>query len=90
MLSFGDILPERALLSSIDDMVLRRTDELAPLVRARRVELGITQEELADLAGVHRTYISLFERGRRVGPLDIVLRILHTLGMDLEVRVRGQ
>jgi transcriptional regulator with XRE-family HTH domain len=90
MSSFGDILPEGALLSSIDDMILRSTDELGPLVRDRRYELGLSQEALADLAGVHRTYISLFERGMRVGPIDTVLRILHTLGMDLEVRVRGQ
>jgi DNA-binding XRE family transcriptional regulator len=90
MLSFGDILLERALLSPMGDMVLRSTDELPSLVHARRRELGITQEALADLAGVHRTYISLFERGRRVGPFDTVLRILHTLGVDLEVRIRGQ
>jgi len=71
-------------------MILRSADELAPLMRARRIELGITQEALADLSGVHRTYISLFEQGKRVGQLDTVLRILHTLGMDLEVRVRGR
>lgn len=87
---FGDILPEGALLSSIDDMILRSTDELGPLVRARRRELGVSQEELADLTDVHRTSISLFEQGKIVGKFDTVLRILHTLGMDLEVRVRGQ
>jgi HTH-type transcriptional regulator/antitoxin HipB len=71
-------------------MVLRRSDELGPLVRTRRSELGLSQEELADLTGVHRTFISLIERGRIAGRFDTVLRILHTLGMDLEVRVRGR
>src|SRR5271167_402447 len=89
MSSFSDILPKGALSSSIDDMIddmiLRSSDELGPLVRARRYELGLSQEDLADLSGVHRTYIGMVEQGRRVGRLDTVLRILHTLGMDLEV-----
>lgn len=34
----------------------------ATRVRARRRELGISQEELADRAGVHRTYVSQVER----------------------------
>ena len=71
-------------------MILRSTDELGPLVHARRRELGITQEELADLTDVHRTYISLLEQGRVSSKLETVLRILHMLGMDLDVRVRGR
>ncbi|MGA2164327.1 MAG: helix-turn-helix domain-containing protein [Solirubrobacteraceae bacterium] len=91
MSSFGDIHnPMGALLSSIDDMVLRSADELGPLVRDRRNELGLSQQALADLAGVHRTYIIMIEQGKRAKKLDTVLMILHTLGMDLEVRVRGQ
>ena len=34
-------------------------------VRARREELGLTQEDLADRAGIHRTYVSDVERGTR-------------------------
>lgn len=71
-------------------MILRSAHDLPPLIRARRRELGLSQEELADLAGVHRTLISFYERGERPGKLDTVLTILHTLGMDLEVRVRGR
>jgi DNA-binding XRE family transcriptional regulator len=71
-------------------MILRTTDDLARQVRARRYELGLTQEELANLANLHRTYISLFEQGKRSIRFDSALRILHTLGMDLEVRARGK
>ncbi len=35
------------------------------LVRARRTELGFTQEKLAELAGLHFTYVSSTERGER-------------------------
>lgn len=34
-------------------------------VRARREELQLTQEDLADKAGIHRTYLSDIERGAR-------------------------
>ena len=34
-------------------------------VKARREELGQTQEDLAGKAGIHRTYLSDIERGSR-------------------------
>jgi transcriptional regulator with XRE-family HTH domain len=33
--------------------------------RTRREELGLTQESLAERAGIHRTYLSDIERGSR-------------------------
>jgi transcriptional regulator with XRE-family HTH domain len=34
-------------------------------LRAARESVGISQEKLADLAGLHRTYVSSVERGNR-------------------------
>ena len=70
-------------------MIVQTTNDLAELVRARRRELGLTQEELADVTGVHRAFVSLFERGQRTGRFDLILELVHALGMDLDVRPRG-
>ncbi|AZG84808.1 XRE family transcriptional regulator [Pseudomonas syringae pv. pisi str. PP1] len=34
-------------------------------VRLIRLKLGLSQEELAELAGVHRTYIGMLERSEK-------------------------
>lgn len=45
-------------------------------VRERR---GLSQEALADLAGLHRTYVSSIERGQRNVGLDNVIRLAAAL-----------
>jgi transcriptional regulator with XRE-family HTH domain len=44
-------------------------------VRALRVQMNWSQEELAEHSGLHRTYISGVERGIRNPTLSIVVRI---------------
>lgn len=59
---------------------------LARNVRATRVELGMTQEVLAEKSGLHQTYVSDVERGRRNVTLDVVSRLadaLHVSPLDL-------
>jgi transcriptional regulator with XRE-family HTH domain len=50
-------------------------------VRLRRDNLGISQEELAGRAGLHRTYISDVERGAR----NVSLESIHRLADALQV-----
>lgn len=40
-------------------------------LKAKRLELGLSQEKLADLAGLHFTYISSVEREKEIYPLKI-------------------
>lgn len=44
-------------------------------VREVRKEKGMTQEQLAEAAGLHPTFISNVERGYRVPSLPTVLRL---------------
>jgi len=57
--------------------------KLGLVVRARRQQLGITQEELAWRADMHRTYIADIERGAR----NVTLRSVASLAGALEVTV---
>lgn len=51
-------------------------------VRAWREERGISQEALADLVGVHRTYMGGIERGERNLSLKSVERLASALKVD--------
>ena len=49
-------------------------------VRKYRIENDISQEELADKAGVHRTYIGSVERGER----NITINVMEKISIALE------
>ena len=50
-------------------------------VRAERERLGVSQEELATRAGIHRTYLGGVERGERNLGLMNLFRIAKALGV---------
>jgi transcriptional regulator with XRE-family HTH domain len=54
-------------------------------VRRHRELLRLNQEELAERAGIDRTYISGVERGVRNPTLEVMQRISQALGADLDV-----
>lgn len=54
---------------------------LAHNMRARREELGLSQEKLAEMSEMHRTYISSVERCQRNIGVDGVERIAKALGL---------
>jgi len=58
-------------------------------VRARRHELGNSQEELADACGLHWTFVGQVERGRRNVSLHNILKLAHGLKIDPCELVRG-
>jgi transcriptional regulator with XRE-family HTH domain len=53
------------------------------VVRRRRERLGLSQEALADRAGIHRTYVSSIELGKvRIG-LDVAKKVAEGLEIPL-------
>ncbi len=58
-------------------------------VKARRHELGESQEELADASGLHWTFVGQVERGRRNISLHNILKLAAGLQIDPGELVRG-
>lgn len=50
-------------------------------VRALRQACGLSQEQLAEQAGLHRTYVSSLERGQRNVGLDNIMALARALGV---------
>lgn len=54
-------------------------DLLARNLRLIRAERGISQEELADRAGLHRTFVGSVERGERNISIDNIEKLAKAL-----------
>ncbi|MCP9850932.1 helix-turn-helix transcriptional regulator [Cyanobium sp. Morenito 9A2] len=50
-------------------------------IKKAREDAHLSQEHLADLAGIHRTYVSQLERGIKVPTLTILERICSALSI---------
>jgi transcriptional regulator with XRE-family HTH domain len=65
------------------------TGRFAARLREIRESRGLSQEALADAAGIHRTHVSLIERNRRSVRLDTLFRLASALEIDPADLVRG-
>lgn len=63
--------------------------QLGGRIRDVRKGLGISQEELAHLSGMHRTYVSSVERGERNISVLNLLSLAGVLGVDAADLVTG-
>jgi transcriptional regulator with XRE-family HTH domain len=52
---------------------------LGQLIRREREAAELTQEQLAAEAGIHRTYLSLLERGQRTPTIEVLRRLAKAL-----------
>lgn len=57
-------------------------------VRRRREALGLSQEGLADIAGLHRTYIGGIERGERNVTLRVAAKLARALTTSFAALVK--
>ncbi|MBU0557144.1 MAG: helix-turn-helix domain-containing protein [Alphaproteobacteria bacterium] len=55
---------------------------LAKNLRRLRTEKGWSQEDFADRAGLHRTYVSDIERGARNPTITVVEKLAAPLGVS--------
>ncbi|WP_281859578.1 helix-turn-helix domain-containing protein [Litoreibacter halocynthiae] len=57
-------------------------ERVALNIRKIRKSNGLSQEKLADLCGLHRTYVGSVERSERNITIENLDRIAHALGVD--------
>lgn len=58
-------------------------------MRSRRDSMGLSQEDLAERSGLHRTYVGSVERGERNIALLNILKLAEALDADPGDLVRG-
>ena len=68
---------------------VRSAEDIGRLLRGRRRQQGLSQEELAELADSHRNRIAELEQGRPTERVALILRTLNELGLEVVVRSRN-
>ena len=64
------------------------SERFGKVVKAVRERQGVSQEKLAELAEIDRTYVSMIERGIRQPTLEVASRIAGALSMRLSEIIR--
>lgn len=59
--------------------------DLIAATRGRRLELGLSQSEVAERAHVSRQWIGAFEAGKPTAEIGLVIRLLDALGLHLDI-----
>jgi HTH-type transcriptional regulator / antitoxin HipB len=70
------------------DPLIENPEDLGAAIRRRRRELGLTQEDVAGVAGTGPRFVGELEAGKPTAQLAETLRVLGALGLDLELRSR--
>ncbi len=65
------------------DIPVNTVAQMRALVRNHRVAQGLSQANLATVAGVSRKWLSEFERGKASAELGLVLGVVDALGIQL-------
>jgi len=68
---------------------MNHRDRFSVNLRQARQAAGISQEELAERCEIHRTEVSLLERGGREPRLGTMIKLATALGTDAETLCSG-
>lgn len=65
-------------------------DSFGPTIRRLRIEQGLTQQKLAEMAGVSETTVVLIETGKHGATIDTASLLLEALGCELVVKKKAK
>lgn len=58
------------------------------IIKNRRKEIGITQEQLADVSGVSLSYLKMVESGKANPTISVLETLLDCLGFELVAQLK--
>jgi transcriptional regulator with XRE-family HTH domain len=67
----------------------KKLQSLGKRIKKVRGERSLSQEELAELAGVHRTYVGMIERGEKNVTVLSAQKISAALGISISELFKG-
>lgn len=68
-------------------VAVKRVEELGAIVQSARREQGMTQIDVAGLAGFGNRFIVDLEKGKPTCSLDKALRVVQMLGIELTAKL---
>lgn len=63
--------------------------EIIKIIKERREELGVTQEQLADLAEIGLRTLKNIESGKGNPTLLTLVKVIDVLGMEIKIDVKS-
>lgn len=73
----------------MSEWIVRDPGDLGRVIGSIRQEQGLRQAELAEQAGIHRSYLSALEQGRATEQTTRLFRVLRRLGVVVVIRSGG-
>ena len=65
-------------------------DELGKRMRSRRVELGLTQERLGEMADISSSFVGHIERAEKIPSVETLVRLCACLRVSMDYLVMGK
>jgi transcriptional regulator with XRE-family HTH domain len=74
---------------SDNEFVVRGASSFGAAVREFRLRRALSQSELAERSGLHRTYVSGLESGRSTEAMRNLVRTANALDLEIVIRPKG-
>ncbi|MBS4843195.1 helix-turn-helix domain-containing protein [Clostridium sp.] len=84
-MEWKSVKDEITAIDNSEKKVSKFITELVGILTMRRIELGITQSELAELSGIKQSAIARLEALRAVPKLDTIYKLLDPLDLTFNL-----
>ncbi|MCF0150613.1 MAG: helix-turn-helix transcriptional regulator [Firmicutes bacterium] len=71
-------------------MKINNAADFGRMLKARRKQLGYTQQYLAEYTGFSASFLSNLENGKETAEIGKALFLANLLGLDLDMNARGE